>query len=144
MSLTFQNNGNLPKGIHVMNMEDFEKHFGYTNHRKKLITGLKLAISHLKDCGCKRIFIDGSFVTTKEIPSDFDACWDEAGVDLKKLINSYKTIIDFREERKYQKQLYFGEFFPMKANASPHDIYINFFQKDRNNESKGIIQINLN
>ena len=35
----------------------------------------------LRAAGCKRAYIDGSFITTKEHPGDFDACWDLDGVD---------------------------------------------------------------
>ena len=29
----------------------------------------------------RRVYLDGSFVSAKLIPGDFDACWDEDGVD---------------------------------------------------------------
>lgn len=144
MNLTFQENGNLPEGIHVMSIEEFETKFGYNGHRKKLIEGLKRGMSHLKDCGCKTIFIDGSFVTTKEIPGDFDACWDRNGVDIPKLISQYSTIVDFDDDRKNQKTLYFGEFFPANTITDGGLPFIAFFQKDKNGNPKGIVQINLN
>ena len=144
MELLFQLNGNLVKGIHIMSISEFENHFGYNNHRKKLIEGLKIGINELKDCGCKRIYIDGSFVTTKEVPNDFDSCWDEDGVDISKLKSLYPTIIDFSNERKNQKNKYYGEFFPARINATPYNIYIDFFQSDRDGNLKGIVQININ
>ena len=144
MDLTFQANGNLLKGIHIMKIEEFEIKFGYNEHRKKLIEGLKRGIAHLKDCGCKTIFVDGSFVTTKEFPRDFDACWDANSVDIDKLKNQYETILDFSSERKNQKSMYFGEFFPSQINADPYTLFIHFFQRDKDNNPKGIVQINLN
>ena len=45
------------------------------------MTGLKAAMVSLKDAGCKTVYVDGSFVTGKERPGDFDACWEEEGVD---------------------------------------------------------------
>jgi hypothetical protein len=141
--MIFQDNGHLLPGIHEMEMQVFEDVFGYNSHRMQLIAGFKLGVSHLKICGCKNIYVDGSFVTKKELPEDFDACWDENGVDLNRLKNDFSTIIDFREHRKYQKLKYKGEFFPMRINASPYDIYLNFFQKDRNGLSKGIIKIKI-
>lgn len=35
----------------------------------------------LRAAGCKRAYIDGSFINAKERPGDFDACWDLDGVD---------------------------------------------------------------
>ena len=142
--MEYQDNGNLIEGIHTMSIDEFEIEFGFNKIRKTLIEGLKLGIEHLKDCVCKNLYIDGSFVTKKEIPSDFDACWDEDGVDLAKLISSYPTIVNFDEGRKYQKLLYGGEFFLMNTKASPYDTFINFFQKDRDGNKKGIVNIKLN
>ena len=138
-------NSNLKLSL-IFKIESFciEIEFGFNKIRKTLIEGLKLGIEHLKDCGCKNLYIDGSFVTKKEIPSDFDACWDEDGVDLAKLISSYPTIVNFDEGRKYQKLLYGGEFFLMNTKASPYDTFINFFQKDRDGNKKGIVNIKLN
>lgn len=144
MALDFETNGNLRAGIHIMTIDEFEKEFGYNAHRKKLITGLKIGLNELKDCGCKHLYIDGSFVTTKENPTDFDSCWDPTGVDLIKLKTTYPTIIDFTDHRKNQKIKYYGEFFPSTIKANPYDIYINFFQKDKNGNPKGIVLINLN
>ena len=45
------------------------------------MTGLRAAMVSLKDAGCKTVYVDGSFVTGKERPGDFDACWEEEGVD---------------------------------------------------------------
>ncbi len=145
MSLTFQPNGNLANGVHLMTIDEFEAFFGYTEHRRKLISGLKRGMAQLKDCGCKEIYIDGSFVTTKETPNDFDACWNADGVDLKKLQSQYPIIIDFDNDRINQKRMYFGEFFPAQIPASnkPLILYYYFFQRDRDGNPKGMIQINL-
>lgn len=144
MSLTFQGNGNLVEGIHVMTLEEFEIEFGSNYHRNKIIGGLKIGMAELKDCGCKKIYIDGSFVTKKEYPGDFDACWDESGVDLLRLKSEYGTIINFDNHRKAQKERYFGEFFPMSFPADEHMLFLYFFQKDRDGNKKGIVQIDLN
>ena len=32
------------------------------------------AMVNLRDAGCKTVYVDGSFVTDKERPGDFDAC----------------------------------------------------------------------
>lgn len=143
MSLSFQENGNLIPGIHLISIEDFENWFGYNSARKEMIQGLKLAISWLKECGCKIIYIDGSFVTTKVIPGDFDACWDANGVDLNLIKEKYPLIIDFSNGRANQKFHFKGELFPAQVKATPYDIYLNFFQADRDGKPKGIVQLNI-
>jgi hypothetical protein len=50
-----------------------------------LIDGLADAVTVLAEAGCRRLWLNGSFVTTKDEPGDFDACWDQTGVDLDTL-----------------------------------------------------------
>ena len=45
------------------------------------MTGMLEALRLLKVAGCARAYVDGSFVTAKEKPGDFDARWDAEGVD---------------------------------------------------------------
>jgi membrane protease subunit (stomatin/prohibitin family) len=73
----FNNDGLLPPGIHFCNWEEFVVRFGTTQHRLNLIAGLRTAMVQLRSAGCSTVYIDGSFVTHKLIPEDFDACWDE-------------------------------------------------------------------
>ncbi|RMZ58447.1 hypothetical protein D1632_12565 [Chryseobacterium nematophagum] len=143
MSLKFQSNGNLEVGIHSLSWIDFTSNFGFNEHRKKLIRGLALAIEHLKACGCQILYIDGSFVTQKTNPSDFDACWDRTGINLITMRTLYPTLVDFRNERKNQKDLYMGEIFPMHVVADEYNTFIDFFQLDKDGTSKGIVKLTL-
>ena len=45
------------------------------------MTGLRAALEEFKKAGCQTVYINGSFVTSKELPNDYDCCWEEAGVD---------------------------------------------------------------
>lgn len=102
----FQSNGLLPAGIHKANWEEFCKKFGFTAHRRKLLNGLEMAAHELKSAGCMRIFVNGSFVTSKEHPNDYDVCWDMTEVDLEMLDSVF---LNFSNRRAAQKQKYFGE-----------------------------------
>src|SRR5688572_23485582 len=77
--------GNLPEGIHDATVDEIVNAFGGTAHRDRLIRGLLAALRELKAAGCRKAYVDGSFVTAKKIPEDFDGCWDTAGVDPTKL-----------------------------------------------------------
>jgi len=48
-----------------------------------LIVTLRLVLGALTKAGCRRVYLDGSFVTSKPEPGDYDACWDIAGVDVE-------------------------------------------------------------
>ena len=68
----FDPEGNLPPGVHTTTWPLFVKRFGKTDHRRRLISGLKRALDSLKWGGCLRAYIDGSFVTDKERPGDYE------------------------------------------------------------------------
>ena len=52
--------------------------------------------------------LDGSFITSKESPSDFDGCWDPDGVTLDQLDSVLRA---FRNRRAAQKAKYKGELY---------------------------------
>lgn len=54
---------------------------GWGQRRRRLLDGLAEVIALLGAAGCRRIWVNGSFVTAKDEPGDFDACWDTDGVD---------------------------------------------------------------
>ena len=73
--------GLLPPGIHWASWSEFLDRFGTSAWRQLLAAGVRAAVDNLKSAGCQTVYIDGSFVTGKEVPNDFDACWEEARVD---------------------------------------------------------------
>lgn len=143
MDLEYQSNGYIIPGIYVMEVNKFSEIFGYTNHRKLLIEGLIKGVNQLRSCGCSKIYVDGSFISKKSIPGDFDACWDPQGVDLVKLKTEFPLFFDFANKRENQKNYYKGEFFPSTISAvkNPPLTYIDFFQQDKEGNPKGIIQL---
>ena len=95
----------------------------------------------LKDSGCRRAYIDGSFVTAKEQPDDFDGCWEVDGVDPDKLD---PVLLEFANRRAAQKAKYFGELFLANAVADPAGTrFIDFFQLDKDGQPKGMIALDL-
>jgi hypothetical protein len=89
-------------------------------------------------------FLDGSFVTAKEFPADYDACWDAIGVRIEDLD---PVLLDFSRRRSAQKAKFFGELFPAQSQAeatSPYQAFLDFFQHDKDSgNKKGIIGINI-
>jgi hypothetical protein len=115
--------------------------FGYTEHRHKQLEGLRSALETLLETGCKRVYIDGSFVTAKVEPGDFDGCWEVNGVDPDKLD---PVLLEFSNQRAAQKAKYCGEFFLADASADPAGTrFIEFFQHDKDGNAKGIIALDL-
>lgn len=131
----------LPPGIHLATWPEMVERFGTNDRRKGILAGLLRAPRALKAAGCHRVFVDGSFVTSKEAPRDFDGCWDHADVDFDALD---PVLLDFDGHREAQKAKFGGELF---IAATPADAlgtrFLDFFQLDRDGRPKGIIQIDL-
>ena len=71
--------------------------------------GLMAGLQNLRAAGCVRAFLDGSYMTAKPRPGDFDACWDPGGVDPTLLD---PVLLTFDNHRAAQKARSKGEFFP--------------------------------
>lgn len=141
----FDASGNLPPGVHSATWEEFDARFGIDAHRGRLLAGLKVALLSLKAAGCKRVYVDGSFVTNSTFPGDFDVCWDTVGVDLPTLQMIEPVLFEFRNRRAGQKAKFGGELFPAHAQADGAGrAFLEFFQSDKDTgQRKGIVQIDL-
>jgi hypothetical protein len=138
----FGSDGNLKPGIHSMSWDEFLKLFGTNVHRLSLLSGLKAAILSLKQAGCQIIYVDGSYVSLKDFPEDYDACWDVNGVD-GNLIDP--ILLKFNDGRRAMKIKYKGDLFPaqLKERGSSR-IFLDFFQSDKNTgDPKGIVKLDI-
>ena len=122
----FNAHGFLPPGIHEATWQEIEQVFGFSPRRQHLLHGLKRVLAALHAAGCHRVYLDGSFVTNKTDPNDFDGCWEEADVDPVKLD---PVLLDFRAKRAAQRLKYRGEMFPASWVADPisRAVYLDFF-----------------
>ncbi|MEM9271727.1 MAG: hypothetical protein AAGA80_02015 [Cyanobacteria bacterium P01_F01_bin.143] len=140
----FDANENFPPGIHSCTWNEARDTLAFNPRRKELFEGLLRACEILKRAGCKTIYIGGSFATSKEFPGDFDVCWDDNDIELKFLFELDPTLLDFSNKRAAQKAKYGGELFLASTVADAQgQTYLEFFQKDRTGNPKGIVQISL-
>jgi hypothetical protein len=132
----------LPPGVHEATLAEIETVFTYNVRRRELFGGLVAAGVLLSSVGCRLILLDGSYVSAKPLPGDFDACWDPDGIDFNKLDPIFE---DFDNGRANQKLRFGGEFFPstlMEADSGA--AFADFFQVDRfTGKTKGILAIKL-
>jgi uncharacterized protein DUF6932 len=138
----FDRRGNLPPGIHFTDWPTFRQRFAGTSRRATLLAGLRQALFSLATAGCNLAYIDGSFVTSKPEPGDYDACWSVEGVDEDRLDPVFLT---FDDGRAAQKARFGGELFPAEL---PEGIsgrtFLEFFQTDKETGArKGIVAIAL-
>lgn len=139
----FDAKGNLPPGIHRAGWKEICNRFGHSKHRKKLLDGLEAALKSLKAAGCRSVYINGSFVTKKVKPADYDLCWSIDGVVPQRLDS---VLLDFSlAGRRAMKAKYRGDLFPAEI---PEDasgkVFLDFFQTDkRTGDPKGIVLLDL-
>lgn len=138
----FDARGLLPQGIHFATWVELIERFGGNERRQLLLIGLNKALKLLRSAGCRRIYIDGSFVTSKHQPNDIDVCWDINGVDPDKLD---PVFFDFDDDRAAQKARLGAEFFPAQVpEGLTGKVFLEFFQVDKQTgEPKGIIELLL-
>ena len=137
----FLPSGNLPAGVHDATWQEAFQRFGTNPRRRALPDGLLHALQNLSHAGCRKVYRNGSFVTDKAHPGDFDVAWENYGVNLA-LLNP--VLLDFSNARRAQKQTFGGELFPADAAADEHGrTFTQYFQIDREGRPKGIIAIDL-
>jgi hypothetical protein len=138
----FDAQGNLPSGVHWVGWKEFARRFGATAHRRRLLAGLRAGLDSLRAANWRTVYVDGSFVTAKEHPNDYDACWEVADVDPALLD---PVFLEFSDGRAAQKAKYLGEFFPAQLpEGVSGKAFLDFFQIDKETGNpKGIVALHL-
>lgn len=136
--------GKLPPGVYVASYAELETRFGITPHRRALLRGLREALEQFRLAGCRRVYLNGSFVTDELNPNDYDACYEASGMDPTLIDPVFLDAADLRSGRSKQKAKYGGEFFALSWPAATGYNFYQFFQVDtRSGEAKGLIAIDL-
>ncbi len=90
MSLQFEDStGYLRPGTHAVSWQEVIELCGFNDHRMDLLVGLRSALLNLKVAGCSKLFLDGSFVSMKVEPNDYDGAWERKGETLILLTQYY-------------------------------------------------------
>ena len=131
----------LPPGIHGATLAEVQTTFATNAQRRTFYRGLLLAAAALSLAGCGILYLDGSYVTAKPIPNDYDACWDPTGVQHAKLD---PVFLNFDNKRQAMKDKFGGEFFPTSTPNTATQSILQFFQIERfTGQPKGILLIVL-
>ena len=138
----FNAKGELPAGEHQATLDEIEIRYGRSSRRRKdLMKGLRQAGDKLAKAGVQMIWVNGSFITTKENPNDIDGCWAyNDAVDIQTLSDDFLSM----DARQIVKNKYGLDFFIAQwmetGSGKPFPL---FFQMNRDGEAKGIIVVNL-
>ncbi len=113
-----------------------------TEYTASPVSNQDVAVQNLHAAGVCRVFIDGSFVTTKADPNDIDGCWEwteEVHLDLLDPV-----LLDFTQARGAMREKYGVDFFLATwVEAGSGLTFLDFFQRNREDDPKGIVQLDL-
>ena len=134
--------GELPPGIHTATLTEVEAVLVTTPRRRRLCEGLRRAVQNLHAAGVRRVFIDGSFVTTKADPNDVDGCWEWTEAVNLDLLDP--VLLDFTHGRRAMRDTYGVDFFLATwIEAGSGLTFLDFFQRNRSDDPKGIVELDL-
>ncbi|MGH9365940.1 MAG: DUF6932 family protein [Thermoanaerobaculia bacterium] len=134
--------GRLPPGLHETTLEEVRRRFGSGNPiRERLMKGLSAVVSRARRAGAKRLYLDGSFVTDKKDPGDWDAAllvpvgFNSASLDAAALV-----------DRERIRKDHGGDLFVIfEDDAEILDYYVGqVFARERSGSEKGLLVIRLN
>lgn len=130
----------LPEGIHEASLAEVRNTFTFSSRRKFLFDGLVEGALALSEAGCKTLYLDGSYVTSKFNPGDYDVAWDPEEVNFKILD---PVLAETRHPRASQKHKYRGEYLPTEDLKNQHPTYmVEYFQQIRYSQiKKGILLV---
>ncbi len=135
----FDENGNLPPGIHDATIEEVQQRYSYNKKRVTLFTALLEVVEILRGCACPEIHLDGSFITAKEQPGDYDLCYESTG------ITPTQEFYEFLKNRETRKERYMGDIFARMPQPPYYFDHVQHWQTDSREDdiAKGIIRIRL-
>jgi hypothetical protein len=135
----FDTNGNLPPGVHKASLAEVEHRFAHNATRKALFVGLARVVAILSEAKCPEVHLDGSYITTKEEPDDYDLCFEPTGL---KATEELRKFLSNKEGRKTE---YLGDIFVRMPEPPYYVDHVTHWQKDGRNDDiiKGILKIEL-
>lgn len=138
MSLNFNSYGFLHETI-TLTYEEFEHHFGSNPRRVELLENALPFFRIFHSCGCKTVYIDGSFVGLKKIPEDIDLCFDLTYLDADKLEREFPQFFDLNEIGKIHRDQH-CHIFHFDLNNKR---FLHLLESDREGNPKGLVKLDL-
>lgn len=133
----FNESGYLPPGVYLATMEEIRQRLAYNTTRETLFHQLSLVIAILREANCPEVYLNGSFISSKDEPGDYDMCWEPTGV------NPTEQLRQLLQNPQEVKKRFLGDIRPRISHPPYHIDLVNYWQTDAGGDPKGIIAINL-
>jgi hypothetical protein len=129
--------GLLPPGVHPATWAEVVARYSWNARRSSLLLGLLDGLKALAVADCSALWLDGSFVSNKELPGDYDACWDPTGMNGSRID---PRLLDFSPSGRHAiKSKYLGDLLIAGVEQGSGLAFVDFFQQTRDGRAKGII-----
>jgi hypothetical protein len=129
--------GYLPAGEHVATWFEVVGRFGWNSVRRAQLEGLCEALNLLSDAGCSRVWLNCSFVTSKEEPEILTQYGTTTGSTRRLLIRSSLIFPLAATPRKQVQRRAISEL----DKQTEWLAFSEFFQQDRFRRAKAIVVI---
>ncbi len=132
-------NGYLPRGIHKATVQEIKRRFGRgSTQRVELFEGITSVVRLLRrhKGSVRGLLLDGSYVTSKEQPEDFDC--------IVILGESFDFGSPEAGRLRRAKELFNGHVLAvMETDAGERRRLVEFFGHDRDGKPKGLVEVAL-
>ena len=138
----FNNNGDLPRGIHKASLSDVIEHFGKGNFQRAI---LAQRLDRIYDLAVEtgqtaRFIIFGSFVTDKPNPQDLDIfLLMEDTFDIRQVAGEARIIFNHMAAQNYEGASIF--WLRRMAALDGEDAAIEHWQIKRDGKERGIVEV---
>jgi len=137
-----QDDGHLPPGLYLADMNEIEDCFGKsTPRRQELFERLRTFVELARHCGALRVFVNGSFVTAKPEPGDVDVViWmSEKYFELLEQADKDAVLLEEMFDKREPKEAFLADA-EWKWNG-----WVEFFSRVRGELSKrkGLVEVKL-
>lgn len=145
----FTEYGMLPKGLHDCTIQQAKERFCCNSHRSSLWAGLESALGLMKASGLPQscpILLDGSFTTSKDIPSDIELAFDARSINDEAAL--FRICKFFHMNHHSMKKNFSVDAYPCLAGFSDFSAYFQYIKEDvlqsqsiPANTRKGILRV---
>jgi hypothetical protein len=140
--LTYE--GDLPSGVHLADWKEFESRFGTSTPRRIWLFGRLQALVALaaNTEKLRRVFVWGSFVTTKPSPKDLDVLLIMSeDFEIERIPTPAQSVFDSSQA----KLLFESDVFWARASIGDEilEIWLETYQISRTFRKRGIVELEL-
>ena len=138
----FNQDGNLPEGIHLATADEVFARFAIPSARRQWLgEQLRSLLTLAKSTGqLARVFLWGSFVTSKEVPNDLDMLLVmDTGFAVEAVPAKAQVVFDHVQAR----LRFHADVFWTKASLDPQvlHLWLDTYQTDKDFTRRGIVEV---